>query len=122
MSLKTIRAALTKEDFVRKVLNATQMFREAERAYHGKMRELNANYSRHHCPRKPGDVIDLPEGVKPGYTKFTIEEPLPVITQQSMAEFTISFDYIGTFTGPDVEPFKGRLKTTPHDTPQIPNA
>lgn len=111
-------ADLTPEVYVSAVMRRTARFQQDEAQYRRDIAAMNTAYTTKFCPRKVGDIIDLPEGAKPGYTHFTVVEITPRIKQSDDKAFNVYFEYLGTYTGPDQTPIKGTISTLRNDPPQ----
>ena len=61
--------------------------------------KLGDAYADKFCKIKTGKVIDLPEGTKEGFSKFTIEKIVPEIKQERTGQYSIGFVFYGEFSG-----------------------
>ena len=87
------------------------------------MRKLNDEYAAIYCKYKIGDMIELPEGAKEGYTHFKIDQVVPQIapgktSDESKQSFEITFTFAGHYLGEGKEPLKGAIKPQQSDEHQ----
>lgn len=114
---------MTPAKFIRRSMILSRQFQKIEKEYADKMRKLNDEYAAIYCKYKIGDVIELPEGAKEGYTHFKIDQVVPQIapgktSDESKQSFEITFTFAGHYLGEGKEPLKGAIKPQQSDEHQ----
>ena len=110
-----IEPKITPDKYVKKRMAIMKQYNVVRASFERRIAVLDNLYAKKYAPKQEGDVIDIPEGSKPGYDKFTVSRPLPKIKHEKIdgndkgVNAIVSFDYYGEFTGPEVTPVKGTL-------------
>ena len=106
---------ITPDKYVKKRMAIMEQYNVVRASFERRLAVLDNLYAKKYAPKKEGDTIDIPEGTKPGYDKFTVIKPLPKIKHEKIegsdkgVNAIVSFEYYGEFTGPESKPIKGTI-------------
>lgn len=117
--IPTLPKKLTTRQFIKRSIFEANRFNKIKSVYSKKINALNDEYVRLYCKHKTGNVIDLPEGTKEGYSKFLIEKIIPQINTTGEHSFKITFDFHGYFqNNTKGDEVKGILKQSIEPAPE----
>jgi|GEM_PF-4805837 len=113
--LKTIKhpatLPLTPERFVNETMHTVNYLKKYQEKAAKRIQSLNTEYAKKYSQYQIGQVIDLPDGAKDGYTTFLIEHVQPEIKQgEDKASVTITFILYGIYKGEGKEDLKGIVR------------